>query len=174
MTQTQSTIANFFRSKSSVSSHSLLPDTVSTYMTDSYVAPPENITIGEALSTYAAESVGLDDDTCVFLIDDEGYLANNITLRELREYADRDAYMNTAGAPAKVFVKPEDPVAIGACQLIDGPLSELSVARSGKLVGVLTDCISERILGRIKAAKKSKKSKGFFSPTTVFFGAANS
>ena len=162
MTQTQNTIANFFKPKSSISPYSLLPDTVSMHMTDSYIALPEDITVGEALSTYAAEFAGLDDDTCVFLVDDEGYLTSDITLKELREYADRNAYMNTVGAPVKIFVKPEDPAAIRARQLIDG-----------KLVGVLTDRISERILGRTKAAKKAKKSKGFFSPITAFFGAAN-
>lgn len=173
MTQTQNTIANFFKPKSSISPYSLLPDTVSMHMTDSYIALPEDITVGEALSTYAAEFARLDDDTRVFLVDDEGYLTSDITLKELREYADRDAYMNTVGAPVKVFVKPEDPAAIRARQLIDGRRSELPVVSSGKLVGVLTDRISERILGRTKAAKKAKKSKGFFSPITAFFGAAN-
>lgn len=170
MTQTQNTMANFFKPKSSISPYSLLPDTVGMHMTESYIAVPEDITVGEALNTYAAEFAGLDGDTCVFLVDDEGYLTGDISLKELREYADRDAYMNTVGAPVKDFIKPEDPAAISARQLIDERRSELPVVRSGKLVGVLTDRISERILGRDKSAKKAKK--GFFSPLSAFFGAA--
>ncbi|WP_297451535.1 CBS domain-containing protein [uncultured Corynebacterium sp.] len=170
MTQTQNTMANFFKPKSSISPYSLLPDTVSMHMTESYIAVPEDITVGEALSNYAAEFAGLDDNACVFLVDDEGYLTSDITLKELREYADRDAYMNTVGVPVKDFIKPEDPAAISARQLIDERRSELPVVRSGKLVGVLTDRISERILGRDKSAKKAKK--GFFSPLSAFFGAA--
>ena len=53
MTQTQNTIANFFKPKSSISPYSLLPDTVSMHMTDSYIALPEDITVGEGAEAVA-------------------------------------------------------------------------------------------------------------------------
>lgn len=172
---TQSTMTNFFKPKSSFSPFDLLPDTVSMHMTTSYIEVPEDITVGEALNTYADEFVGRDDNACVFLVDDEGYLTSDISLKELRECADLDAYMNTLGSPVTVFVKPEDPAELSAQQLVDERLSELPVVRSGKLVGVLTGRVSERLLGKkqSKPNKKSKTSKGFFAPISALFGAAN-
>lgn len=178
----QKSLASFFNRKTTFSPFELLPDAVAKHMSTSITQLPETDTVGKALAESAADLEGRDDNSLIFLTDEEDRFTSVLTVGELRREEDSETYLSELSHAAELVLKPEDSAEQAAQLVLDAQAFELPVIRNGRAVGVLTAKEARKILrqadpnaagagaGGAGSASSSKKSSGF-APLRAFFGA---